>query len=300
MRTRPRIRLIITTLLAGWLYFTSASGLAQPTAFGEVSEIHIPTYQPGTGEFYFYIKTLLSLALAQTDNQYGPVILVPDARVVSQEQQFEELTLGLTAITWSITTIKREQQHIAVRVPLTAGLFGYRVMLVRENDERFAQPLSIATLKALTAIQGTGWPDNSILTYNGFQLIADSYDETFERLSDGSADYFPRAAHEVFEELAMRASRDLVIASHITLQYDNPMFFFVSKRKPELARRLEKGLAILAANGDLFRLLTSQHFYIRARNLLAGRALIRLENPLLSDATKAATARFDSPLEHLF
>jgi len=300
MRTRPRIRLIIATLLAGWLYFTSANGLAQPTAFGEVSEINIPTYQPGTGEFYFYIKTLLSLALAQTDNQYGPVILVPDAQVVSQEQQFEELTLGLTDITWSITTIKREQQHIAVRVPLTAGLFGYRVMLVRKNDERFAQPLSIAALKALTAIQGAGWPDNSILTYNGFQLITDSYDETFERLSDGSADYFPRAAHEVFEELAMRASRDLVIASHITLQYDNPMFFFVSKRKPELARRLEKGLAILAANGDLFRLLTSQHFYIRARNLLAGRTLIRLENPLLSDATKGATASFDSPLEHLF
>ena len=77
-------------------------------------------------------------------------------------------------------------------------------------------------------------------------------------------------------------------------------FHFVTKSKPELARRLEKGLAILAANGDLSRLLTSQHFYIRARNLIAGRELIRLENPLLSDATKAATASFDSPLEHLF
>jgi len=279
---------------------TASSCLAQPGAFDDVTEVNIPTFQPGTGEFYFYIKTLLSLALAQTDNQFGPVILVPDSEVVGQEEQFSQLAMGTTDINWSITTIKREQQHIAVRVPLTAGLFGYRVLLVRAADERFDAPPQVAYLKALTAVQGTDWPDNKVLRFNGFTLITDSYAGAFQRLTEGSADYFPRAAHEVFEELAARPATDLIIASQITLHYDNPMFFFVTKNKPELARRLEKGLAILAANGDLSRLLTSQHFYIRARNMLADRALIRLENPLLSDATKAATLRYNSPLEHLF
>ncbi|MDG6099400.1 amino acid ABC transporter substrate-binding protein [Alteromonas sp. ZYF713] len=300
MKRLPGTRLILSSVLTSWLVVAASSCLAQPGAFDDVTEVNIPTFQRGTGEFYFYIKTLLSLALAQTDNQFGPVILVPDSEVASQQEQFNQLTQGTTDINWSITTIKREQQHIAVRIPLTAGLFGYRVILVRASDKRFNEPLSVAELKALTAVQGTGWPDNSVLTFNGFTLITDSYSGAFENLSNGRADYFPRAANEVFTELASRTTKDLIIAKHITLHYDNPMFFFVTKSKPELARRLEKGLAILAANGDLSRLLTSQHFYIRARNLLTGREPIRLENPLLSDATKAATARFNSPLEHLF
>ncbi|MBR9794121.1 MAG: amino acid ABC transporter substrate-binding protein [Gammaproteobacteria bacterium] len=300
MKRLPGTRLILSSVLTSWLVVAASSCLAQPGAFDDVTEVNIPTFQHGTGEFYFYIKTLLSLALAQTDNQFGPVILVPDSEVASQQEQFNQLTQGTTDINWSITTIKREQQHIAVRIPLTAGLFGYRVILVRASDERFNEPLSVAELKALTAVQGSGWPDNSVLTFNGFTLITDSYSGAFENLSNGRADYFPRAANEVFSELSSRATEDLIIAKHITLHYENPMFFFVTKSKPELARRLEKGLAILAANGDLSRLLTSQHFYIRARNLLTGREPIRLENPLLSDATKAATARFNSPLEHLF
>ncbi|WP_296050304.1 transporter substrate-binding domain-containing protein [uncultured Alteromonas sp.] len=300
MKRLPGIRLILAAVLAGGLQGMVNTCQAQPNAFNDVSQINIPTYQPGTGEFYFYIKTLLSLALAQTDNQYGPVILVPDAQVVSQQKQFEELARGRTDITWSITTIKREQQHIAVRVPLTAGLFGYRVILVRAADDRFNHALSLSELKALTAVQGTGWPDNSILTFNGFTLETDSYAGAFARLSAGQADYYPRAAHEVFEELESRSAEGFVIARHITLQYDNPMFFFVTKNKPELAKRLQKGLQILAANGDMSRLLTSQHFYIRARNLLAGRTLISIANPLLSDPTKKAISHYNSPLKHLF
>ena len=300
MKQLPGTRLIVRSVIASWIMLAASSCLAHSGAVDDVTEVNIPNFQPGTGEFYFYIKTLLSLAFAQTDDQFGPVILVPDSEVASQEEQFRRLTLGTTDVNWSITSIKREQQHIAVRVPLTAGLFGYRVILIRASDERFDDPLDVAELKALTAVQGAGWPDNNVLNYNGFNIITDTYPGAFNSLSNGRADYFPRAANEVFTELSSRATNDLIIAKHVTLHYDNPMFFFVTKNKPELARRLEKGLAILAANGDLSRLLTSQHFYIRARNLLIGRALIRLENPLLSEATKVALASHSSPLEHLF
>ena len=300
MKKLPGTRLIIRSVIASWIMLAASSCLAHSGVVDDVTEVNIPNFQPGTGEFYFYIKTLLSLALAQTDDQFEPVILVPDSEVASQEEQFRRLTLGTTDVNWSITSIKREQQHIAVRVPLTAGLFGYRVILIRASDERFDDPLGVAELKALTAVQGAGWPDNNVLNYNGFNIITDTYRGAFNSLSNGRADYFPRAANEVFTELSSRATNDLIIAKHVTLHYDNPMFFFVTKSKPELAQRLEKGLAILAANGDLSRLLTSQHFYIRARNLLIGRALIRLENPLLSEATKVALASHSSPLEHLF
>lgn len=274
--------------------------MAQPARSRNVTKIIIPNYQPGTGDFYFYMKTLLGLALAQTDGAYGPVLLVSEQEILTQELEFENMTQGLTDINWSVTTIKREQQHIALRIPLTAGLFGYRVLLVRDSDSRFNGPLILPDLKKLTAVQGIGWPDNSILIYNGFSMITDNYADTFDRLADGSADYYPRAAHEVFEELEARPDKGFSIAKRIVLQYKNPMFFFVAKDKPVLAKRLLKGLQKLVANGDLNRLLTSQHFYIRARNLLDGRTLYRIENPLLSNATNHALANYHSPLDHLF
>ncbi|GGF79338.1 transporter substrate-binding domain-containing protein [Alteromonas lipolytica] len=274
--------------------------MANPLPKESVEDVVIPTFQPGTGDFYFYIKTLLNLALTQSEQQFGPVVLKTNPQRTTQAEQFNNLKLGITDITWSVTTIKREQQFIPIRIPLTAGLFGYRVLVCREADPRFSSLQSPAQLKSLMAIQGADWPDTSIMEYNGYALTTANYEDTYSRLKQGSVDYFPRAAHEVFEELSIHADGQLIIKAHTALHYSNPMFFFVTKDKPELAERLLKGLAILAANGDLNRLLTSQFFYIRARNLLMGRTLYELENPLLSADTKAALAHYPSPLEHLF
>lgn len=287
-------------LLVGWLMLSMHYSVAQPNAPLPVTEVRIPNFQPGTGDFYFYIKTLLSLALAQTDAQYGPVILLPNNQLTSQQEQFDNLSSGTTDITWSVTSIERENRNLVVRTPLTGGLFGYRVLLIRRNHKQFEAPLSLATLRSLTAIQGQGWPDVDILTFNQFKVITDTYPATFNRLSEGSADYFPRAAHEVFEELTMYSPDSFSIYPYIAMQYDNPMFFFVTKGKPELAQRLEIGLQKLVQNGDLNRLLTSQHFYIRARNQLTGMTLLQLDNPLLSDHTKDAIRHYESPLQNVF
>ena len=70
------------------------------------------------------------------------------------------------------------------------------------------------------------------------------------------------------------------------------MFFFVSKKHPRLAERLTKGLTTLYNNGEMLNLLTQQPFYADAEEMLFGREIYVLQNPLLTDETKAALAQF--------
>lgn len=258
--------------------------------------VYIPNYEPGTTDIYHYVVTLLNLALAQTETEFGPVQIIANPEATSQQQQLLNLRSGKTDIMWSVTTLEREQNNNVVRIPLTGGMFGYRVLLVRENDERFQSAISLKQLKQLNAVQGSDWPDTDILKYHDFSVKTSVYSSSFKLLDKGMIDYYPRAVHEVFEELNTHRSLAIATERYVALQYDNPMFFFVSKRRPELAKRLEAGLSKLLENGDLQRLLTSQHFFIRARNLLKGRTIYPMTNPLLSEETRRALERYPSPL----
>lgn len=262
----------------------------------EIKQVRIPNFQPGTSQLYHYITTLLNLTLAQTEGQFGLVRLAPGNKVTSQHQQFQDLNDGRLDVTWSITSAARENDFIPVRIPLMGGLFGYRVLLVKKNNPEFYHAPALARLKELVAVQGNDWPDSEILQSNQFTVKTSQYESLFILLKQGHADYFPRAAHEIFEELESSFAKGLNVAPGIAIKYDNPMIFFVSRNHPELARRIKVGLTILSRNGDMQRLLTSQHFYIRARNLLENRTIYTLNNPLLTTATQQAMTDYHSPL----
>ncbi len=258
--------------------------------------VYIPNYEPGTTDIYHYVVTLLNLALAQTETEFGPVQIIANPKATSQQQQLLNLRSGHTDIMWSVTNLEREQNNNVVRIPLTGGMFGYRVLLVRDNDERFGSVISLEQLKQYNAVQGSDWPDTDILKHHGFSVTPSVYSRSFQLLSKGEVDYFPRAVHEVFEELHTHRTLAISTERYVALQYNNPMFFFVSEHRPELAKRLETGLSQLLENGDLQRLLTSQHFFIRARNLLKGRTIYPMTNPLLTKETQQALERYPSPL----
>ena len=262
------------------------------------TRVYIPNYEPGTTDIYHYVVTLLNLAMAQTESEYGPVQIIANPAATPQQRQFLNLRNGRTDIMWSVTTFEREQHHHVIRIPLTGGMFGYRVLLVSQDNPLFITEIALDQLKQLNAVQGSDWPDTDILKYHGFNVSTSVYSSAFKLLDKGMVDYFPRAVHEVFEELSTHRDLAIEVESHIALQYHNPMFFFVSEHRPELAERLEVGLQRLYENGDLQRLLTSQHFYIRARNLLKDRTVYPLSNPLLTEETREALSHYPSPLSN--
>lgn len=263
-----------------------------PLAATQKSSLRIPHYVAGTSSIYFYIKDILQMALDVTEQEYGKVTLESDSLETVQERQLLNLESNLLDISWSVSTYQRELEHRPIRVPLVGGLFGYRVLLIRENDIRFRQPITRKSLQNLIAIQGLDWPDTEILNYNNFELIGGTYNSTFKMLDSGFVDYFPRGILEYQEELEANSQFNLQVERYVALSYANPVFFFVAKKNKQLATRLKQGLDILVNQGLLQSKLAEQEFYQRAVAEMTDRKVYPLVNPLVSPQTKESLRHY--------
>ncbi len=234
-----------------------------------------------------YFVELLELVLQQTEAAYE---LIPREKGMVAARAFRQLSQGRDIdIVWSMTTSYRENEPnvYAIRVPLTQGLFGLRVLLINAADSaQFAQ-VELDELKTLAAGQGHDWADTAILRSNGFSVeTSTSYASLFRMLHYGRFAYMPRSVLEVWDEVATHTDKDLVIAPKWLLAYPAPIYFFVHEQNTELIRRLEEGLALAIADGS-FEAHFQQWFgeYVK-RSGLHARQVVHLSNPLIpADST---------------
>lgn len=257
------------------------------------TEVKVPYFVPGTDEIYDYVHTLLRMSLTITEEEYGKAVVVPDDEPTVQMRQLLNLEQGLLDVTWSVTTDEREQNHRAIRIPLAAGMFGVRLLMVRAQDTRFDQTLSLQELKMLVAVQGLDWPDTEILYHNGFDVIAGTYQSSFRLLAESFVDFFPRGMLEIgYEVEYFNAQGDypvrFEVEPNILILYPNAMYFFVAKENKALAERLEKGLHKLVENGQMAALLRTQNFYQKSIRLVKNRQVHLLINPLLTERSAAS------------
>nr|WP_324259933.1 hypothetical protein [Cellvibrio fontiphilus] len=231
-----------------------------------------------------YPVALLKLALAKAGGDYTPVAARHD---LSQSRTLRHVELGRELdITWTLTTPERETRLLPIRIPLDRGLLGWRLLLIKpENSELFAS-LSLEQLKDLRCGQEHDWPDYPILRHNGFKITpTTNYQGLFYMLQRGRIAFFPRALTEVLPEIKTQEKIPLAIAPRWVLYYPAPVYYFVNKQRPDLAKAIERGLLIAMADGSM-RELFLQHFGESIKHMaLDKREIIRLENPLLSAET---------------
>lgn len=189
-------------------------------------------------------------------------------------------------VVWTMTTVEREQQARAVRVPIFKGLFGWRLLLaVPALAERLRQVQTLDELRRFSLMQGQDWPDTGILRANRLQVMASpGYDAMFKQLRLGRADAFPRAVEEVWWELE-RHGQGLVVVPDLCLHYPTAIYYFVAPGDEELGAAIELGLQRLRASGVFDRLFMKHHGADIARAHLGSRRVIELHNPLLPKQT---------------
>lgn len=284
--------LLVHTVSAASITSTTTE-VAPNQSISHHSVIRLPNIHPGRDPIYAYAKTLLYKALQATEAQYGTFELLVDNEIMPQERQLQSLEHNLLDVTWSVTSVDREKLHLAVRIPLMAGLFGKRLMLVRGDDERFNTPLSLENLKSYRMVQGYDWPDTRIFRHNKIHVLETTYQASFRIVMERFADMFPRSVLEIQNELDNLSDKSaLKIAPNILISYDSPLFFFVSLQRPELANRIAQGLLILLENGEFQQILSQQRVYQQSLILMKGRTEIELENPLLSQQSKQALEKY--------
>lgn len=232
-----------------------------------------------------YPISLLKLALQKSGAVYQTKPSkhdMPQWRTLRHVQMNKELD-----VVWTFTTPEREQSLLPIRIPIDRGLLGWRLLLINAADEaRFASLDDVDQLRALRSGQGHDWPDFPILKSNGFNVSpSSSYSGLFAMLQRQRIAYFPRSLTEIEPEVRAHSAQALVVAPRWVLHYPAPLYFFVSKDKPELAAAIERGLLTAIKDGSM-RQLFLQHFgETIAHAKLNQRTVVRLTNPFLSPET---------------
>jgi len=231
------------------------------------------------------IVELLEMILEKTVKTDGPFKMHPavqmnEARYTESIKQGKHLNL-----IWTSVTTDLEQQLLPIRIPIRKGILGFRVFLIRKQDQaKFRTIRSVDDLKELSVGQGHFWNDVKVFHANGFKVVTgSSYEGLFEMLIQGKFDYFSRGINEAPMEYEARKHRlpDLSIEQEILLYYPWPKFFYVSPNHPELKDRLERGFKLLIADGAHQKWFWKHNQEAIKRSNLKNRRLFTLKNPLL-------------------
>ena len=243
-----------------------------------------------------YYVSLLKLALNETIDDFGPYQLQSVNINMVQQRSINMLGTGkYIDVIWSMTSSKREQTLQAVYIPLLKGLMGYRVFLIRADEQnRFSDINTIEELNSMVAGQGAYWPDTEILKANGVFNVDALEKYLHSMLVKRRFDYFPRAITEVATELVKYPM--LALESQLMFKYTAPSYFFVNEKNTVLAERLELGLMRAIKNGSFDRL-----FYdvwapavLMTQLNIVNRLVFPLKNPLLSEKSKQLQANKSS------
>lgn len=242
------------------------------------------------------VPQLLQRALAVTSEQYGEAKLVPSEAMEQGRVIRHMSSKPLIQVAVFGPTQQRERDAIAVRFPVTATLLSHRVCLIKEG--RQAQFHGISGLHSLlesgiTIGQHQDWPDTKILEANGIQVWkSNKYSLLFDQLNVGRFDCFARGANEVVQEQLAHSFKKIVTEQSFVVYYPFPLFFFVNRAHPELARRIEQGLQKLHQTGEFDRLFNTHFAQSLSQLNLAERNYLELKNPFLTPETEAAMRKY--------
>lgn len=238
-----------------------------------------------------YVMSVLKLALEHCGCDYELDIHV----IGSNQGRNVRILSGRNPpfnLMWTGTSPQREDALMPVRFPLTRGLLGIRLFIIRKDRQSlFDQVNGLDDMRDLLAGQGLNWPDSGILRHAGLLVSESGYDSLFRLLSSGRIDYFPRGANEPFSELeAVKEEHpDLVVENNLAIAYPFDMFFFVNKRDTDIHDAISYGLEQIWRNGKFMENFNS-HPDIRAlrkKARLDQRRIFVIDNPLLTSESRA-------------
>jgi hypothetical protein len=228
-------------------------------SFAFVQTIKIPQQRSTFDISHDYHKQLLQMALVKAaDGRKIPNLL--DTITMSQGRAIVELKKGENLdVYWLGSSKTLEKELLAIKIPTTRGLIGYRKFTIHKDSvASFEQIQNLDGLKKYSACQGTHWPDTNILRAAELTVTTSiNYEDIFNMLDHKRCDYFPRSFHDSLTELALRAQMypNLINYQDIILHYPFAVYFFTNKANVELARWIEKGLSLLAENGEIEKLM---------------------------------------------
>lgn len=242
-----------------------------------------------TDERYDYRTELLKLVLSYSEDEQ-PINLVPRPDIPSARAAHLMEKSQIRGILSLSTSAVREEQLLAIKIPIMAGILGMRVFLIHQDQQGlFSNIQSYSQLKTLIAGFGEHWGDLAILSENDLPVIpVTKYQSLFDMLEAKRFDYFPRGVNEIIPELKKQKEKlpNLIIEKDIAIYYPYPVYFFINKQDYDLARRLQYGLEQAQSDGSLKTLFLDHHQNLMEELGFSNRRIFNLENNQLPNDAK--------------
>lgn len=235
-----------------------------------------------------YSSQLLQLALELSQQEYGPYLLQQHKSPTVIRRQLKELELNRLSVAVAMPTPKWLDKALPVRFPLLKGVASYRLFFSLQNYQKLIeQAVEKQQWSSIYFGQGKGWSTGHILEHNGYKVIyGGPYASLFPMLKANRFQLLMRGVYEVEAELPeyRQSMPELTLVDNMAFFTYLPMYFFVSKERPELAQRIQYGLTKAYENGRLDELFNlyfgSSVELIRAKS----RRLFYLENPNIDES----------------
>ncbi|NOH72793.1 hypothetical protein F0225_15790 [Vibrio pectenicida] len=213
----------------------------------------LPSQKDGGHHFYHEL-----LYASLTNSGYVVTIDVPKEHI-PQKRAIKMVESEQLTLTWLIGTEERNQKFIPVKVPLTDGMIGKRILLIpTELKNRFSQINSLEGLRQSGMVAGLGvnWYDVNVWQTNQLPVyLEDGEWRTLYSMltTDGEVNYFPRGMTEVIGEA--KQNPHLSIEQHLMLVYDKDFYFYLSKAAASYQPAIEKALKEAKKSGLLNELI---------------------------------------------
>lgn len=232
------------------------------------------------------VYSILQLALSKTAPhvQYKQL-----ENEMSRNALVQDIEAAEVDILWAGASPDLDQRLKAIHIPVLKGLLGHRLFIIREGEQaQFDQINNLEQLKTLQAGQGKTWGDTKVLQGANLPTVTTfKYANLFPMLEGGRFDYFPRAVHEPWSEVASRPELNLTIEQHLMLVYPFAMYFYVHPNNQELHDLISAGFEIAIADGSFDQLFFGNPMIQDVLNKahLGARKVIRIDNPNMSADT---------------
>ncbi len=213
-----------------------------------------------------------------------------DHPISTQRRKVNLLLNNEIDVIYAGTTNELESQLSPIRVPITRGYIGNRLLLINKQLQSDYDDVStLDQLKQHTAALGFGWPEVEIFRAAGLNLNERIYDEIFVALNEGSRYYFSRGLLEVYPELSgkRQSLKNITIENHLMLKYKSAVFFFVHPNNKALQAAIEQGFQ-RAYEDDSYLEFFYNHPYIKAslaKSDRQQRTVISIDNPFFPEAS---------------
>jgi hypothetical protein len=242
-----------------------------------------------------YKFALIKQVLEVTRPEFGDYRLAPFHDEPSYKRQAVLISEGqILNLLWaSPGTVVARADVYPVPIDILKGLLGYRVCL--KNPDNFPDIQKLNELDQLSIGQVFNWQDIAIYKHNGINpKPAPTFEALFDMLGAKRFQCLALGADEamgVFREKKPEFPF-LTVDSDLLIHYYYPVYLYVSKKEPLLAKRVESGLKKLQENGDFDRLFNKYHAEDLAFLNLRQRKVFCLPSPYVADDNQC-----DKPLE---